>query len=106
MDKQVLSRKPYPTDVSDDERAFVAPALSLMTPDAPQRRHALREVDHARRWIVQTGAPGRSVPGDLPPWEAVYQHTRRWLDAGCCAAMVPHLREFLRWAEGRAPDPS
>jgi transposase len=31
------TRTPYPTDVTDDEWAFVAPYLSLMTPDAPQR---------------------------------------------------------------------
>jgi transposase len=92
--------------VSDDEWAFVAPYLSLMTPDAPQRRYELREVYNALRWIVHTGAPWRYVPGDLPPWEAVYQQTRRWLDAGCFEAMVHDLREFLRWAEGRDPDPS
>ena len=40
-------RKPYPTDVSDDEWAFVAPCLSLMTPEAPQRVDDLREVYNA-----------------------------------------------------------
>ena len=37
MEKQVLPRKPYPTDVSDEEWAFVAPSLTLMSEDAPQR---------------------------------------------------------------------
>ncbi|MDP9356901.1 MAG: IS5/IS1182 family transposase, partial [Chloroflexota bacterium] len=37
------ARKPYPTDVTDDEWAFVAPSLTLMTEEAPQRRHDLRE---------------------------------------------------------------
>jgi transposase len=59
MDTQPQPRKPYPTDVSDDEWAFVAPYLSLMTEDAPQRRHNLREVFNAVRWIVHTGAPWR-----------------------------------------------
>ena len=35
-------RKAYPTDVSDEEWAFVAPYLTLMTEDAPQRDHPLR----------------------------------------------------------------
>ncbi|MDP9469944.1 MAG: IS5/IS1182 family transposase, partial [Chloroflexota bacterium] len=48
-------RKPYPTDVSDDEWAFVAPYLTLMRPDAPQRVHDPREVYNALRWIVRTG---------------------------------------------------
>jgi transposase len=39
-----MNRKPYPSDVSDDEWAFVAPYLTLMTEDAPQREHSLRDV--------------------------------------------------------------
>jgi transposase len=106
MESQVLPRKPYPTDVSDEEWAFVAPYLTLMTDAAPQRRHALREVFNALRWIVHTGAPWRYLPGDLPPWPAVYQQTRRWLTGGCFEAMVHDLRAMLRWAAGRNAQPS
>ncbi|HZS87053.1 MAG TPA: transposase, partial [Chloroflexota bacterium] len=53
------TRKPYPTAVSDEEGAFVAPYLTLMTPQAPQRTHDLREVFNAVRWLVRTGAPWR-----------------------------------------------
>ena len=106
MENEQRTRKPYPTDVSDDEWAFVAPYLSLMSEDAPQRRYDLREVYNALRWIVHTGAPWRYLPGDLPPWQAVYQQTRRWLDADCFAAMVHDLRAMLRWAAGRNDQPS
>jgi transposase len=106
METQLPPRKPYPTDVSDDEWAFVAPYLSLMRDDAPQRVHDLREVYNALRWIVHTGAPWRYLPGDFPPWEAVYQQTQRWLKAGCFASMVHDLRELLRWAEGRNAQPT
>ena len=99
-------RGPYPTDVSDDEWAFVAPYLTLMDPAAPQRRHDLREVFDALRWIVRAGAPWRLLPTNFPPWEAVYQQTRRWVDAGCFEAMVHDLRAILRWSEGRADDPT
>ena len=37
-----MTRKPSPSDVSDEERAFVAPSLTFMTEDAPQRDHSLR----------------------------------------------------------------
>jgi transposase len=106
METQVSSRKPYPTDVSDDEWAFAAPYLTLMREDAPQRRHDLREVFNALRWLVHTGAPWRYLPGDFPPWEAVYQQTRRWLDAGVFADMAHDLREVLRWAAGRTAQPT
>ena len=49
-------RKAYPSDVSDDEWAFVAPYLTLMTEDAPQREHSMREVFNGLRC---TGRPGR-----------------------------------------------
>lgn len=106
METRFPNRKAYPTEVGDDEWSFVAPYLSLKREDAPQRVHDPREVYNALRWLVHTGAPWRYLPGDLPPWEAVYQQSRRWLDAGCFEAMAHDLRELLRWAEGRDPDPS
>jgi transposase len=38
------TRKPYPSDVTDEEWAFVAPYLALVREDAPQRRHGLRAI--------------------------------------------------------------
>ena len=105
METQVLPRKPYPTDVSDEEWAFVAPYLALMTEAAPQRRHALREVFNALRWIVRAGSPWRLLPTNFPPWPAVYQQTRRWLDAGIFETMAHDLRMLLREASDRMPQP-
>ena len=101
-----MERKPYPSDVSDDEWAFVAPYLTLMTEGAPQRTHGLREVFNGLRWLVRAGAPWRMMPNDLPPWEAVYQQTQRWLKAGVFEAIVHDVRVTLRLAEGREGQPS
>jgi transposase len=106
MKDEVRPRKPYPSDVSDEEWAFVARYLILMTPEAPQRRHDLRELFNALRWIVRAGAPWRYLPGDFPPWHAVYEQTQRWLKAGCFEAMVHDLRVLLRWLQGRADQPT
>jgi transposase len=100
------ARKPYPTDVTDEEWAFAAPYLTLMDPEARQRRHDLREVFNALRWIVRTGAQWRMLPTNFPPWPAVYQQAQRWIAAGCFEAMVHDLRALLRWAAGRADDPT
>ena len=86
------NRRPYPTDVGDEEWAFVAPYLTLVPPDAGQRVHELREVFDALRWMVRAGSSWRMMPHDFPPWEAVYQQTQRWLRAGCFEAMVHDLR--------------
>jgi transposase len=100
------SRKPYPSDVSDEEWAFVAPYLALVREDAPQRTHDLREVFNGLRWIVRSGAPWRMLPHDFPPWQAVYQQTHRWLSAGVFEAMVHDLRALLRLAKGRDKEPT
>jgi transposase len=103
---KVQPRKRYPSDVSDEEWAFVAPYLALVREDSPQRTHDLREVFNAVRWIVRTGSPWRYLPNDLPPWEAVYQQSQRWLKAGIFEALVDDLRAILRLAQGKAADPS
>lgn len=99
-------RKPYPSDVSDEEWAFVAPYLTLMTEDAPQRQYPLREVFNALRYVVRSGIPWRMLPNDFPPWQAVYQQSQRWLKAGVFEAMVHDLRAVLRLAAGRDAEPS
>src|SRR5271169_3829973 len=101
-----MARKPYPTDVTDEEWAFVAPYLTLMREDAPQREHSLREVFDALRYVVRAGEAWRMMPNDLPPWDIVYQQTRRWIKAGVFEAMTNDLRELLRMLAGRDPKPS
>jgi transposase len=98
-----MTRKAYPSDVSDEEWAFVAPYLTLMKEDAPQREHSLREVFNGLRYLVRTGAPWRMMPDDLPPWHTVYQQTQRWLKAGVFEEMVCDLRMLMREIEGRMP---
>jgi transposase len=100
------SRNPYPSDISDEEWAFVAPYLALVREDAQQRTHDLREVFNGLRWIVRSGAPWRMLPHDFPPWEAIYQQTQRWLRAGVFEAMVHDLRALLRLAKGRDKEPT
>jgi transposase len=102
----MFTRKPYPSDVSDEEWEFVAPYLALVREDAPQRDHDLRQVLNGLRWVLRTGSPWRYMPHDLPPWEAVYQQTQRWLKAGVFEEMIHDVRVLLRLSEDRAPDPT
>src|SRR5919107_1911871 len=101
----MATRKPYPSDVSDEEGAFVAPDLALVREDAPQRTHELREVLNGLRWVVRTGSAWRYMPHDLPPWEAVYQQTQRWLKAGVFEQMIHDLRVLLRLSKERTSEP-
>ena len=101
-----MIRNPYPSDVSEDAWAFVAPYLTLMTEDAPQRDHSLREVFNGLRWLARSWAQWRMIPNDRPPWYTVYQQTQRWLKAGVFEARVHDLRMLLREIIGCAPQPS
>ena len=96
------ARKAYPSDVSDDEWAFAAPYLALMREDAPQREHALRDVFDALRWLVKAGAGWRFLPHDFPPWQAVYQQSRRWLAAVCALGLF----SLSGQGQDEAPPPS
>jgi transposase len=100
-----MTREGYPSDVADDEWAFVARYLTLMKEDAVQRAYSLREVFNGLRYIVRTGVQWRMMPNDLPPWYTVYQQTQRWLNAGVFEDLVRDLRMLLRELAGRPPQP-
>jgi len=92
----------YPSDVNDEEWAFVAPYLALCREDAPQRagcvqRSAVyREVGHAVADDAARSAPSR----------VVYHQTQRWIRAGCFETMVEDLRSLLRELAGRSARPT
>jgi transposase len=99
-------RKPYPSDVSDDEWSLVAPYLTLMREDAAQREQPLRELFNGLRYVIRYGIAWRAMPNDLPPWFAVYQQAQRWLASGCFETLAHDLRAVLRLAAGRTEEPS
>ena len=101
-----LERAAYPSDVSDEEWALVAPYLALLRESSGQRDHELREVFNGLRYFVRGGQAWRMLPNDLPPWDAVYGQTRRWMDAGVFDAMTQDLRRILRVLGGRAEEPT
>ena len=65
-----------------------------------------REVYNALRWIVRAGAPGRMLPTNFSPLEAVYQQAQRWIAVGVFEEMGYDLRDLLRRLQGRATLPS
>ena len=97
--------KPYPQDVTDEEWLFVLPYLLLSREDSRSRKHSLRELFNGVRYIVRTGNQWRFMPNDLPPWPAVYQQMRRWMEAGVFEILVTDVQELLRHFGGRKGQP-
>jgi transposase len=96
----------YPSYVTDEEWAFVLPYLLLCREDSPQRKHDLRTVFNAVRYVARTGGQWRDLPNDLPPWFVVYQQMQRWLRAGCFEVLVEDMRSLLREWGGRKGQPT
>jgi transposase len=100
------TRKSYPSDVTDVEWEFLLPYLTLMREDAPQRDYPLRELFNALRYLVKTSCQWRFLPHDFPPWTAVYQQARRWIQAGVFEQIAHDLRVLVRLLEERNEQPS
>jgi transposase len=96
----------YPSDVTDEEWAFVLPHLLLCREDSPQRKYDVRTVFNAVRYVARTGGQWRFFPHDLPPWSVVYQQMQRWLRAGCFELLVEDVRSLLREWGGRKGQPT
>jgi transposase len=100
------TRKSYPSDVTDADWEFLAPYLTLMREDAPQREYSMRELYNGLSYVVKTGCQWRFLPHDFPPWTAVYQQARRWVAAKVFESASHDLRVILRLVLEREPQPS
>ncbi|MUT93640.1 IS5 family transposase [Streptomyces sp. Z38] len=65
-----------------------------------------RQMIDAVRYLVDNGIKWRAMPSDFPPWPRVYAFFARWRDTGLVAELHDRLREAVRRAEGRSPEPT
>ena len=57
-------------------------------------------------YIDRSGCSWRQLPVDFPPWQTVYGWFRQWKARGVTDRILEELREQIRTAEGRDPQPS
>src|SRR5436190_23527584 len=95
------TRKSYPSDLSDKEWALLEPLLPPPKHTGRKRKYEVREIANAIFYLLRTGCPWRMLPHDLPPWQAVYQHFRRWRNSGVWQQLNDTFRIELRVLEGR-----
>jgi putative transposase len=101
-----MTRKAYPTDLTDEQWVLLEPLLPAAKPGGRPRAVDLREVVNALLYVLRTGCPWRSLPHDLPPWGTVWSYFRRWRDDGTLERLHDQLRDQTRRAAGRDPQPS
>src|SRR5215212_3079352 len=99
-------QKRYPTDMTDEQWAVLAPLLAR--PKGPGRptRVDLRAVVDALLYQARTGCQWRLLPQDFPDWQAVRYYFDKWGADGTWAAVNQQLVEQGRAARGRAPQPT
>lgn len=80
--------------------------IALLLPLQRKRRHCLRQVLDALRYICRTGCQWRNLPACFPPWSAVYYYFRRWQLTGLWQQLTDAVNQADRVAAGRAATPS
>jgi len=108
MPTEEQTRKPYPTDLTDEQWAILEP---MIPPPRTQhggtpRRVDMREVINTLLYQNRTGCQWEFLPHDLLPKSTVYEYFARWRDDETWAQMVDALRVRVRRQAGRESIPS
>src|SRR5215510_4957061 len=101
-----MNRKPYPTDLTDEQWELLESILPPPELRGRKRTVELREVFNALTYVSRTGCQWRMLPHDFPLWQTVYYYFRKWRDAEWFVSWNDALRVELRQAEGREAEPS
>ena len=101
-----MSRKPYPTDLTDKEWDILSPLIPPAKSGGRPRSADMREVLNAIFYVLRGGIPWQMLPHDFPPCKTVYHYFRAWQKEGVWESMNSALREDVRSSVGRAHTPS
>lgn len=108
MSSEIQTRKPYPTDLTDEEWPIVEPLIPAAKTryGGRPRTTCMREVVNTILYLSRTGCQWDMLPHDLLPKSTVYEYFAQWRDDGTWTAIVDALRTQIRLAEGREESPS
>src|SRR5438128_7660150 len=101
-----MERKPYPTDLTDEQWKLIEPLLPPAKPGGRPRKSDVREVVNALLYLNRAGCSWRMLPHECPPWRTVYNYFRAWIDGGIWNSLLAELRIEVRLQDNREPTPS
>lgn len=98
-------RRGYPSDLTDEQWAQIAPLLAPKPNGRPPELDR-REVVNAILYLVRTGCQWRYLPADFPNYSSVHTSYRRWRLDGTLDRLHDALRREVRLSAGREAEPS
>jgi putative transposase len=101
-----MDRKPYHSDVTDDEWALLEWRIPPAKTGGHKRTANMREVLNAILYVLRTGCQWHLLPHDFPPYQTVFYHFRQWQRSGVWEQVDTVLREQYRMQSGRNAQPS
>ena len=101
------TRRPYATDLFEDEWKILEPLVPIAKPGGRPRAHQTRELLNAIFfYVLRGGCAWRLLPHDFLPWQTAYHYFRAWRMDGTWERIHTVLRERLRRLADREPTPS
>jgi putative transposase len=101
-----MKAETYPSDLTDDQWALLEPLVPPARPGGRPRKTDMRSVLNGIFYLNREGCSWRALPKTFPPWKTVYNYFEAWKVDGTWQLFLDTLRDEVRQAEGRDPDPS
>jgi putative transposase len=79
----------YPSDLTDAEWECVQRYLPALPRRGRPRTHPLRRIPDAIFYVLRTGCAWRYLPINIPPWQTVFYHFRRFRIKNTLHALYP-----------------
>ena len=100
------TRKPDPTDLTDDQWAIWHPLIPPAKRGGRPRAVDMRDVINAVLYLNRTGCQGDRLPHDLLPKSTVYEYFAPWRHDGTWQQMMDLLRADVRRQQAPSQEPT
>src|SRR5271170_1532423 len=68
----------YPSDLTNDEWAYIEPLIPPAKPGGGKRRTDMRAVMNGVMYLLSTGCQWRYIPKDFPPYSTIHHYFVWW----------------------------
>lgn len=96
----------YPSDLTDEEWAYVEPLIPPAKRGGNKRSVAIRDIVNAMLYVLSTGCQWRAIPKDLGKKSTVFEYFQRWRDDRTLDLLHDTFYKCCRELAGREISPT